>query len=145
MDTGSARAGRKDHRLVKALGGALLALVMLAVWFGWGPSATDECEGPDTLNVIGSKDDSGMRSAVISGWPGHKGIRANFQELPESTDQEHSEDVAIARSGGCAADLYILDLPWIPEFAKAGYISEVGIPEKQLGQVIQKIRATGRV
>ncbi|QXJ20063.1 extracellular solute-binding protein [Actinomadura graeca] len=129
--------------LLFALAGAVITLVALLGAHVLS-SDTGRCKPGEKLVVLGGRDDSGARGSLIGAWPGSHGMKAEFQELPSDTDLEHSEVVSAARSGTCRADVYIVDTPWIPEFAKAGYIDPVGIPERELRPIMPKILATTR-
>ncbi|MFI0412115.1 extracellular solute-binding protein [Actinomadura sp. 3N508] len=132
----------KTH-LIAALLGAMITLLAL-VGHGVATSPEPRCAGDRPLTVIGGRDDSGMRRALITGWRAPDGTKAVFRELPANIDLEHSELVATARSETCAADVYLVDGPWIPEFAQAGYIAPVGIPGGDLAAIMPELRRTGQ-
>ncbi|GAA2722882.1 extracellular solute-binding protein [Actinocorallia aurantiaca] len=103
----------------------LAVLVTLKIW-------PDEHECPKRageLVVLGGKDVSVGRElqSLIEGWPGVGGtggdaVKARLRELPGTADLQHSQASATAQGGGCGVDVYLLDTPWIPQFAKAGWL-----------------------
>jgi len=79
---------------------------------------------PGDLVIVSGRDDSagGQRQVLIDQWNElHPRNRARIVELSGVADDQHSEMVARAQSGG-GVDIYNLDVTWIAEFAKAGYI-----------------------
>ncbi|WP_067468618.1 extracellular solute-binding protein [Actinomadura macra] len=129
--------------LLGAIAGAVIAFLALAGHHVVS-ARSGHCGADGPLTVLGGRDASGMRGLLIGRWRGLDGMRAEFRELPTSTDLQHSEIVSTARSGVCGADVYVVDTPWIPELAKAGYIDTVGVPERDLRQVIPSVLDTGR-
>ncbi|RFS81076.1 extracellular solute-binding protein [Actinomadura spongiicola] len=129
-------------RLVAFLGFAITLLAMTV--YGEATSAPSRCRTEGPLTVLGGRDDTGTRRALVQGWQPKDGTRAEFRELPSNSDLEHSELVSTARSATCAAEVFLIDTPWIPEFAEAGYIDPVGIPEGDLKAIIPEVLKTGR-
>jgi multiple sugar transport system substrate-binding protein len=77
------------------------------------------------LVILSGKDESanGQRQALIDQWNAlHPQNKARIEELPGSSDSQHSEMVARAQSGRPGVDIYNLDVTWTAEFADAGYI-----------------------
>lgn len=103
--------------------GALAAATVLFVPRLW---PDDGCHRDGILTVMGGKDvSSGQeRRALIEGWK-HPNLKTELRELSGVADLQYSQLVAAAQDGGCDADIYILDLPWITEFADAGYLSPI--------------------
>ncbi|MBT2213984.1 extracellular solute-binding protein [Actinomadura sp. NEAU-AAG7] len=131
---------------VSAVAGALAALVALVAYprVASGPSGAG-CAPGAPLVVVGGKDPIGVRQALVGEWAGRRGLRARFRHLPLNSDMEHSELVSTARSGGCDGDVYILDTPWTPEFARAGYIRPLDdLPQAGLRPIIPDLLRTGR-
>lgn len=55
----------------------------------------------------------------------HPGVRVVEESLPASTDQQHQYYVTNLEGGSGAFDLLALDVIWIPEFSRAGWIREI--------------------
>ncbi len=107
-----------------AVAGALAAGLLITVHESW----PDGCpERPRTLTVLGDKDVSSgrQRKELIENWRGRDGMRAELRELPGVADLQHAQAVATAQGGGCGIDVYILDGPWVAEFAEAGYLRPI--------------------
>jgi multiple sugar transport system substrate-binding protein len=80
---------------------------------------------PGELVILSGRDDSvdKQRQALIDQWNElHPSNRAEIVELSEIADDQHSEMVARAQSGGGGVDIYNLDVTWMAEFAEARYI-----------------------
>lgn len=132
---------------IAAVAGGLAMLVGLIVFHVVLPES-ERCRWEQSLTVIGGEDVSAgaQRSAMITaGWGGKGKIRsAKVRELSGVADYQHSEMIATARSGACLADLYLLDTPWIAEFAEAELIAPVDESEVDLGVLYRNVRETGR-
>ncbi|WP_242911227.1 extracellular solute-binding protein [Actinomadura terrae] len=128
-----------------AVAGALVTLVGLVAYPKAASAPSTGCAPGAPLVVVGGKDPIGVRQALVGEWPGRHGLRATFRHLPLNSDMEHSELVSTARSGGCDGDVYILDTPWTPEFAEAGYIRPLDdLPEASLRPILPALLRTGR-
>ncbi len=80
---------------------------------------------PGELMILSGRDDSidGQRQVLIDQWNAvHPRNKATIVELPGIADAQRSEMVARAQSGAADVDIFNLDVTWIAEFAKAGYI-----------------------
>lgn len=117
-----------DRRLwtfaAAACAGALLAGAALFAPRLWPDGGCPE-RGDRTLVVLGDRDVSSgrQRREAIEKWRGPGGMRAELRELPGVADLQHSETAATAQAGGCGIDVYLLDGPWIAEFAEAGHLA----------------------
>lgn len=115
----------------------LVGIAALAVhrpWQGSGcPERTDR-----TLVVLGDKDVSSgrQRKAEIERWHDPGGARAELHELSGVADLQHAQLAATAQDGGCGVDVYILDGPWVAEFAEAGHLEPFGEDEEALGGLL---------
>ena len=107
----------------------LVCAVALAVHRPWRGSG---CPGraDRTLVVLGDRDVSSgrQRKAEIERWRGPGGMRAELRELSGVADLQHAQLAATAQDGGCGVDVYLLDSPWIAEFAEAGHLEPFGEP-----------------
>jgi multiple sugar transport system substrate-binding protein len=127
-----------------ALAGALVTLAVLTTWRAW--PADGGCGADKVITVAGGRDVSAdrQRQKVIDAWRGPAGERARFRELSGVADLQHSQLIASAQSRGCDDDVYILDLQWIPEFARGGYITAIEPGKVQLGRFLPVLKAAGR-
>ncbi|HEX2316133.1 MAG TPA: extracellular solute-binding protein [Thermomonospora sp.] len=131
-----------------AVAAGLATFVVLAGWPAGDDGGPDAC-GSDVLRVAGGRDVSAdhRRRAVIGSWrnPGAGPEQAELVELPGVADQQHSQLLAWARSSGCpAADVYVLDTQWIPEFARGGYIRPISGGDVDTGGVLRNALDAGR-
>ncbi len=55
----------------------------------------------------------------------HPGIRVREQILPASTDEQHQFYIMNLPAGGGDTDLIDMDIIWVPEFARAGWLMEL--------------------
>jgi multiple sugar transport system substrate-binding protein len=126
---GTAKGARRwfwqPSRTTWLLMGIPLALVVGAVAGFLVASEDRDPLPPGELVILSGRDDSTdkQRKALIDQWNElHPDNWAELVELSEIADDQHSEMVARAQSGGGGVDVYNLDVTWIAEFAEAGYI-----------------------
>ena len=137
---------RQWRSVAWVLAGMLLvgvaALAVHRPWRGSGcPERTDR-----TLVVLGDKDVSSgrQRKAEIERWRGPGGMRAELRELSGVADLQHAQLAATAQDGGCGVDVYVLDGPWVAEFAEAGHLEPFEEKEKPLdGLLTGGLRESG--
>jgi len=105
------------------LAGALAAGVVLLAPKVW-PEGGCPARSDRTLVVLGDKDVSSgsQRKKEIEKRLGPERPEAELRELSGVADLQHSQMVAVAQDGGCGVDVYVLDTPWVAEFAEAGYL-----------------------
>jgi multiple sugar transport system substrate-binding protein len=125
----------RAHPLLALACAAAGALILLAVVgaFAFRPfydGLGETCDGDD-LTVVGGNDVSlnNQRRALIDTWNqqargDHRPAR--LVEVSPSSDLQYSQLKAAAESKSCAYDVFILDAPWTAEFARDGYIKELG-------------------
>lgn len=89
----------------------------------------DDCGAHDGL-VIGADVDLSpdfQRRAMIDEW--NKGKppdrRATLVEVARSTDATRSQLAAALASGSCAYDVLLVDVVWLPEYVRRGFLAEV--------------------
>ncbi|WP_157963765.1 extracellular solute-binding protein [Actinocorallia populi] len=123
----------------------LVGVAALAVHRPWQGSGCPERRG-GTLVVLGDKDVSSgrQRKAEIERWRGPGGTRAELRELSGVADLQHAQLAATAQDGGCGVDVYILDGPWVAEFAEAGHLAPLeGGGERLDGLLTGELRESG--
>ncbi|GAB3150680.1 extracellular solute-binding protein [Microbispora hainanensis] len=106
------------------------------------PSAQGACPGrPDDL-IIGTGAEigaGGVRHDVIKAWNDEqrklktKPLKATLVEISESSDEQRSELAAAAQSKRCAYDVLLLDVAYITEFARNGYLEKFELDPGKLG------------
>ncbi|MBO2451090.1 extracellular solute-binding protein [Actinomadura barringtoniae] len=125
----------KTHPLIAlicAIAGALALLAVVGA-FTFRPfydGLPESCGGED-LTVAGGNDVSlnNQRRALVETW--NQQARGDHRparliEVSPSSDLQYSQLKAAAESKSCAYDVFILDAPWTAEFARDGYIKELG-------------------
>ncbi|GAA2112997.1 extracellular solute-binding protein [Actinomadura alba] len=127
-----------------ALAGALITLAVMTAWRA--VPADDSCPVDKVITVAGGRDVSTdrQRHKAIDAWRGPAGERARLRELSGVADLQHSQLIASAQSRGCDDDVYILDVQWIPEFARGRYITAIDPDTVELGRFLPVLRAAGR-
>jgi len=55
----------------------------------------------------------------------HPGIRVKSEALPWSTDEQHQFYVVNLEGGRPGVDVFMLDVIWVPEFARAGWLLDL--------------------
>ncbi|TDC10523.1 extracellular solute-binding protein [Nonomuraea longispora] len=154
------RAGRlgnvRLNNVVAACCGALLMVLLLA-WqaaMSAGPSqpamprttispptvpATplENCGGNDAQLVVATGDDvstGSVRREVIEEWNDRlkppADPRSKLLELSGSTDVRRAQMAALAQAGSCAYDILVLDVAWVTEFARHGYIQPIDLDDR---------------
>ncbi|THV39468.1 extracellular solute-binding protein [Glycomyces buryatensis] len=138
------RPGPSRRRLL--LGGA--GAGFLSATGGCVPFGDDEWEvtEDDPLKVYSGRDDStgGQRRLLIEAWNAeHPKYTAQLIELPGVADLQYSAMHAALQSEDPGVDIVNLDLPWIAEFAKQGYLHR--LEEAEDSGFIDRPFAAGRV
>lgn len=93
-----------------------------------------DCGGSSDL-VVATGDDissGSMRREVFDSWnqtkpPGFP--RVKLLELSDSTDLRRAQMAALAQVGSCAYDVLVLDVAWVAEFARHGYIQPIELKD----------------
>ncbi|TDE58141.1 hypothetical protein E1295_05890 [Nonomuraea mesophila] len=144
-------------RNVVAAGCGALLMVLLLAWqaaMSAGPSPPamprttlsppsvpttpqENCGGNDAELVVATGDDvstGSVRREVIEEWndplkpPADP--RAKLLELSGSTDVRRAQMAALAQAGSCAYDVLVLDVAWVTEFARHGYIRPIDLDDQ---------------
>ena len=55
----------------------------------------------------------------------HPGVRVRAETLPSASDEQHQFYVINQRGGSADFDVLALDVIWVAEFARAGWIADV--------------------
>lgn len=104
-----------------------MVLGLLAIGGGC-PSAPDTA-GETTVIVFKhgkiAGDPSHLRSLLDRFEREHPGITVRDETLPASTDEQHQHYVVSLEGKSAAFDVLSMDVIWVPEFARAGWLAEV--------------------
>ncbi|GAA0217814.1 ABC transporter substrate-binding protein [Actinomadura nitritigenes] len=67
-----------------------------------------------------------QRRALVEKWNGlHPNEPATLIEVARSTDTTRSQIAAALESGSCAYDVLLVDVAWLPEYARRGFLAPV--------------------
>ncbi|GAA3572064.1 hypothetical protein GCM10022419_061170 [Nonomuraea rosea] len=97
----------------------------------------EECGGQDGELVVATGDDistGSVRREVFDEWndllkPAGD-PPAKLLEVSNSTDVRRAQMAALAQSGSCAYDVLVLDVAWVAEFARHGYIQPIDLDDR---------------
>ncbi|TDD15037.1 hypothetical protein [Nonomuraea diastatica] len=94
----------------------------------------EHCGGNDAELVVATGDDvstDGVQRKMIDEWNDllkpPSDPRAKLLELSGSTDVARAQMAALAQAGSCAYDILVLDVAWVTEFARHGYIQPIDL------------------
>ena len=114
---GSRRTRRQALRGAAGLG---LAVPLLGV-SATRPRRTFAQE-PVTLNWFASRDQTGFTPTQVDAFnAAHPNIQISYQEQGATTTDLHDKFVTIATAEDPSADIVSMDVPFVPEFAAAGW------------------------
>ncbi|WP_433412214.1 extracellular solute-binding protein [Microtetraspora malaysiensis] len=114
---------KKPSRVIATL----VALTVLAV-IAW--VVPDDGPEPGVLRIMSARDESGAANArgiLVQQWnQAHPDNKVEFIGLGTEPDSQHARMVDDAREGGAhEADVYVLDVVYMPEFIGNGYIRPI--------------------
>ncbi|WP_043619207.1 extracellular solute-binding protein [Nonomuraea candida] len=133
-------------------GVAFLATVsVLAYLTATGRPARPERTCPPHLQTglrVAAGDDisaSTYRRELFDEWNARHRPRVTLIEVGETTDDERKEMISAAQAGRCAYDVLIMDVAWVPEFARNGFLQETPLTEEQRAAFVPQALRTGEV
>jgi multiple sugar transport system substrate-binding protein len=119
------------------LAGLCAGLLVAALAAQAGRLGDDEHLEPGTLRLVADRDQSlgAQRHALVAEWNAihDSDLQVEIVEVPASATAARSEIVASAQSRTIEADVYSLDITWIPEFAEAGLIRPLDEDDLETG------------
>lgn len=120
---------------MRRYGTIILIVLVLAVaaWALWGrdgkqPDGVDQrtpqrTQERVTITFYSGKDlTESNRRLVDSFNESQNRIRVTLQELPPSSTEQHDKYVSMLAAGSSEIDVLATDVPWVPEFASAGWL-----------------------
>ncbi len=109
---------------------ALSLVVPLAILICMGCPRAPEGKKSDTIIVFKhgkiAGDPAQFRKLLDTFEHENPGLRVRDETLPASTDEQHQYYVINLEGGSADFDVLSMDVIWVPEFAGAGWLSEVG-------------------
>jgi multiple sugar transport system substrate-binding protein len=144
---------RADQLLAKLWHPARLVLTVaatgavVAVGLGFRPVPERLEQGPLTIMTAFPADATDARSMLLDQWNRlNPNNHAEFEFAPLDADGQHERMVTDARRGDDqVADIYVLDIVWMEEFASRGYIKPLDrarLPT-DMGDFVPKVLETG--
>lgn len=130
-----AACGSSDSGSGSGSGGAQTTTTTAAAGTGAGGGARSG--GPVTINWFAGRDTSGHTPKQVEAFNAQSNnIKINYQEQGANTDQLREKLVTVLSAKDSAADLVSLDVPFVPEFAAAGWVTTVddALPQGERGQ-----------
>src|SRR5712692_3696166 len=105
----------------------VLAVVLLVLLTGCGEQARPD--GPVTIVFKHARmfGDDPVPRLVAAFEARHQGVRVKTEALGASSDEQHQFFVINlegARGRGAGVDVMMLDVIWVPEFARAGWLPD---------------------
>lgn len=130
--------------------GLVLAVVLVAVTgTGSSPptSSFADCGGPDQLTLATGDDISAgsFRRDLVEAWNNTRKTKVTLVEVADRTDEERAEMVGRARLKSCAYDIFVLDVAWMAEFARSGYIRPFTLKEDKSSTFVENVLNSGKV
>src|SRR5689334_2693740 len=109
--------------------GALAALPLAAC--GRGDDRREEARPAGEVRLVFKHQplggDPGVLRAVIAAFErDHPGVRVVSEALPNASDVTHQFFLTALEGGARDFDVLVADVVWIPEFARAGWIADLG-------------------
>ncbi|RBQ16276.1 hypothetical protein DP939_30360 [Spongiactinospora rosea] len=88
-----------------------------------------------------------FRRDMVAIWNGRNppGKQVTVMELPEHTDDVRAAMVSKAQAGSCAFDILAIDVAWVTEFARHGYVREIRLRPEERALFLGKPLGTGFV
>jgi multiple sugar transport system substrate-binding protein len=127
------RSPASHHTTRWLIAAALLAAVSLAAACGRPPAGG----GPVTLvfkhaKILGPTDPVADLLRKFEAL--HPGVSVKSESLPWTTDEQHQYYVINMEGGAPAFDVLMLDVIWVPEFARAGWLLDLTdrVPQAEL-------------
>ncbi|MBA2753776.1 MAG: ABC transporter substrate-binding protein [Chloroflexia bacterium] len=105
---------------------AVLGLSVPAVAAALGPARRARAQDPITLTWFAARDPSGYTQQQVDAFNAQNpALQISYQEQGATTTDLHDKFVTIASAGDESADIVSMDVPFVPEFAAAGWTSNL--------------------
>ncbi|MCP2266650.1 extracellular solute-binding protein [Promicromonospora thailandica] len=132
-DTTGAGAGDGSHGITRRgflVGGAAGLVAGAALPLGverllGGAADLETFAAGDQLTILSGRDetDGGQRRLLVDLWNRvHEAHPARIVEVSSNADRAYSTVLSAAQAGDPAFDVYNLDIPWVPQLARGGYL-----------------------
>ncbi len=117
---------RQILRRATALGLSESALGTVLTRTGTTAPAARRQSGPVTINWFNARDTSGFSQQQVDAFNAQStNIKISYQEQGATTTDLHDKFVTVATAQDPSADIISMDVPFVPEFAAAGWTTPV--------------------
>ncbi|MER5318222.1 extracellular solute-binding protein [Streptosporangium roseum] len=130
--------------------GLALASVLVSLTGKGAPPSVSSftgCGGPNRLTVATGADITAgsFRRDLIEEWNRTHTTQVTLVEVADRTDEERAEMVGRARLGSCAYDVFSVDVAWMAEFARSGYIRPYPLEPEEANRYVDNVLKAGQV
>jgi len=109
------------------------------------PAGTGDPNGTGPLTFVTGRDISGYLQGLLDAWNAtHPSERVTLIELPEAADDVRAQMITNLQAKSSRYDVLNLDVIWIAEFAKSGWIVPIDGRQFPLGRFLQPAVDTAR-
>ncbi|WP_283135485.1 extracellular solute-binding protein [Rhizohabitans arisaemae] len=131
--------------------GLVLAGVLL-ITLGRGaappsPSGT-RCDGGENVLTVATGDDiseGSYRRDLVEEWNKTRSTKVVLVEIAAPTDEERVETVGRAQLMSCTYDIFSVDVAWVAEFARNGYIIPNPLDPERAALFVDNVLEAGKV
>ena len=103
------------------------ALSLIVAYVGAQTTASAQSTGTVEISWYVGKDATDANKTLVQMFNSRQSrIRVNWQEQPPSTSEQHDKYVSILAAKDPAIDVFALDIPFVPEFASAQWLTPLG-------------------
>ncbi|WP_026486612.1 ABC transporter substrate-binding protein [Caldanaerobius polysaccharolyticus] len=100
----------------------MIGLILAGCGNKTNKSASSAKNQPVTITYAAGKDSTPATKALIDAFEKkYPNIKVKFQEMPQSTDDQHNAYVTALSAGDSSIDVIAMDIIWTPEFGAAGW------------------------
>ncbi len=105
---------------------AALGLSVPAVAAALGPARKARAQDPITLTWFAARDPTGYTQQQVDAFNAQDpALQISYQEQGATTTDLHDKFVTVATAGDESADIVSMDVPFVPEFAAAGWTANI--------------------
>lgn len=104
----------------------VVLMAVLPLSSTWAGGSTEKSAGPVKIVFAAGKDTTGANPKLVELFNStHKDIQIEYLEMPASTTEQHDKYAIVFAAKDPSIDIVAADIPWVPEFASAGWFLEL--------------------